>query len=732
MPIGNSVTVKDMAAPMKNLKAGRVATGISLGKLQYFMLVDSDATAPHFTPDQEPNADGRTYRSVDGHIFYRPQLRVAQRSGSVPGPEVRFLKDADGIVRLMFELEESRPAGAADTARPFNIKVDEAVLQWKDEAGKGRNIVFAQPMLTGANEAGASKSPCFSIQAGTQLGPDDVTSVYNAMNRPESQAVVRVTLSYGYWTDTMVPGGPVTRDKEPTIAGKTGGGPVVMRRNGLAFSDIKLASAAKLTHAAFLNKTAISTGGLKVEKLDLDAIRKIMDKAKGREKQTDFHTVRIERSVPFVFNKEMDANKPIYAAISGGKSLADEWMDNAYGFICVSPYPNTVYRLPDEFRLVYSTDLGTPYMIPNLYTAANDESRVRVTLGVVPWHDPEKVSMLADSLRVSSGGELACPNIIVGGYEKATMKFFSAFPEGLSMLSGQEGASINIKDGFQVTFDLSMGFYRFLAQLLTGPIGLSGEVEITLKTRPASDGGQPQEIVRRVPIKLNFRDLAGIPVDIQVPQDAVSPGKVSLINRALSDVKIGKCITRLLQVDDNSVLPLDVFEATSMSPAFPVSLQAGEMIEVGIKPENDGDNLFWNAVQVEPAGQELLMPPEKMLDRVYELAPDPAVTWTVNALCPVFERTPLPDTLKNLYGVRVKIMRPKYAPVVIFLTPSQKSKQQPLERTLSDILGDDAQNLTAFNYQVQNVYFDHEGKWGAEKTNEGSDLFVFPNPVDAD
>ncbi|MDM7916659.1 MAG: hypothetical protein QUU85_15555, partial [Candidatus Eisenbacteria bacterium] len=58
--------------------------------------------------------------------------------------------------------------------------------------------------------------------------------------------------------------------------------------------------------------------------------------------------------------------------------------------------------------------------------------------------------------------------------------------------------------------------------------------------------------------------------------------------------------------------------------------------------------------------------------------------------------------------------------------------KRQLQRSLQEILATDAARLATYRYQVQNVYFDHEGQWSAEKDGEGTSLFAFPNPPEGD
>ena len=53
-----------------------------------------------------------------------------------------------------------------------------------------------------------------------------------------------------------------------------------------------------------------------------------------------------------------------------------------------------------------------------------------------------------------------------------------------------------------------------------------------------------------------------------------------------------------------------------------------------------------------------------------------------------------------------------------------------MQRSLKEILGEEAAGLPTFSYRVQNIYTDREGAWSDAKLAEGNSLFVFPNRND--
>ncbi|MDM7915322.1 MAG: hypothetical protein QUU85_08670, partial [Candidatus Eisenbacteria bacterium] len=186
--------------------ATRLAVALPYARVRYLSAVAGDEKAPHFAPQEEPLQDGRAYMSKEGLPLYRPSLRVAQRAGDLPGPDVRLLKDAQGKVWLQLILEESPPAGLPANAEPFNVKLESVQLRWKDTQGQAQQRDFAQPTLVATDDPQDPTHPNFEVRVAAELQPQEVEAIHQALSIPTSGAALRAVLSYGYWTDDPDPG----------------------------------------------------------------------------------------------------------------------------------------------------------------------------------------------------------------------------------------------------------------------------------------------------------------------------------------------------------------------------------------------------------------------------------------------------------------------------------------------------------------------------------------------
>jgi len=736
----NSITISSLPARISSKKFN-VAAGMDMSRIQNLVQLHGDETAPHFVNGQEPIADGRTYKSTNEQSYYRPQLRVAKENDSVF--KVWFLKEngPEGMYRLEFWLEEDQTAYPSD-AKPFNINAEKITLRWKDENGQEHKRDFPQPLLEGTNNNIKGEKSSFSIRVESQLQADEVQPLFHALSRSNLNTELHVTLSYSYWLDKE--SSPITKPDSEIVfdsINKPGKKPYVVPNLGdkyiLKASGKQLVTPLNEKKQDAVLSTDLPKRSNSVLFPTLPSFRsfkdkpiEIVDKAEGRKKQTNYKTVSLNRVIPFVvFDGTLEFNKTIFSAIVG-TSLPTSFMRTDFGMICIAPFPNTVYRLPDEFRLSYNQDLKTPHMIPVLYPS-EDGDGVRVTFGITPWHDPKKLVELRDHLYQESHGELAFPDIVVGGYEKAEVKLTSAFPEFINTLS-QENMEIDL-DGFQIVLDLTIEFYKNLAELLTGPVGLTGEVTVTLmEYLPGYE--EPQLVTKHIPMRLNFNDLAGLRVEPKVPENSICPDQVQLINMMPMETSMTNCVPRLLQIDNNSAVPLKVFEAVTVSPSFPITLppQDKGLTDVKIEPVDKDSNIIWNAIAIELIGQELIQTPTEVLDRIHQVEDPCTVSWIITAECPSFLGDSVPSTYQTLYKLEVQILREGHAPQQLFLGRGNEAKVQiSMKRSLKELLND-VDSPRTFKYHVRNIYYDHQGGWGSEKISEVPILTIFPNPIEND
>lgn len=754
MPEKNTIDVRSLR--QVNLTAmPQIAVGLPMARMQYLMQVAGDEQAPHFVPAQEPVNDGVAAQAVGGQWLYRPQLRVAQRSVEPLGPEVRFLKDPAGKVRLQFELEEAPQTGLPTGAEPLAVKVESVTLSWTENS-QARSRALDNPTLLGTDDPNNPAQPNFRLRVGVELTPEEVDPLYRAMSQAGANASVIVNFSYGYWLDETVVVDP-TPDRPPivrdhrrftdgvrsvTLSPSLLGSAALLRPMRVMVAPVAPPAAppppepvAAPTVSPVLSATPMIMMAPRLQltdrmnlRLNPDLIQDLLRQRQHRETQSNFRQVTLTRTVPFFFDPALEHNRPVFSAVVGDSSLGTTWQNIGFGLVRAANFPNTVYRLPDEIRLAFNPDLAAPHVIPALYRDAEDEVRVRVLLRAAPWYDPASLVKLRDTLRKTSGGAISFANVVMGGYEKAVLKLGGAFPDQVKALGGAQDIEIGLEGSFEIVIDLSLEFYRLLAQLLVGPIGLTGQVDVTLDMAAPGDT-TPQPQVFHVPLRLNLSDVASLPITVTLPAETLSPGQVVISSGAGVETRVGGCAARLLQYDENSVTPLEVFEAQVDQPNFPLTLPPTGTVTLDVKPRADLQGELWNAIQVELTGHELTAPASQVLEHIHEVAPSGSVSWKLQVECPLLTRTPLPDAYQTLYRVEVQIQSAGFADQQVVLSPAAAQAQLSMNQTLRDIVGNAGGSVNHFKYRVRNIYLDHQGAWSELKDGEGSNLFVFPNPT---
>ncbi|MBZ9749906.1 hypothetical protein K7W42_03405 [Deinococcus sp. HMF7604] len=754
MPEKNTIDVRSLQ-PLSLSVRPQIALGLPMARMQYLMQVAGDEQAPHFVPAQAPVNDGVAAQAIGGQWLYRPELRVAQRTVEPLGPEVRFLKDPAGHVRLQFELEEAPLAGLPAGAEPLAVKVESVALTWQ-EGGQARTRPLDSPTLVGTDDPQNPATPNFRLRVGVELTPEEVDPMYRALSQLGAGAAVTVNFSYGYWLDETVvvddpprrP--PIIRDHRIVADGVGSLGvrgsllrsaalirPLQVRPEGPPTPPEPV----NLT-VPLINLTPVAPAPrLKLDRLiadvrfNPDLIKTVLNRQRQRQTQSNFRQVTLTRTVPFFFDPALEHNRPVFSAVVGDASLGAAWQNIGFGLVRAASFPNTVYRLPDEIRLAYNPDLAAPHVIPALYRDAEDEIRVRVLLRAAPWYDPASLVKLRDTLRKTSGGAISFATVVMGGYEKAVLRLGGAFPDQVRALGGAQDIEIGLEGSFEIVVDLSLEFYRLLAQLLVGPIGLTGQVDVTLNMAAPGDS-TPQPQVFHVPLRLNLADVASLPLTVTLPEgdtaDLLSPGQVVISSGAGVDTRVGGCAARLLQYDENSVTPLEVFAAQVDGVAFPLTLPATGGVTLNVKPTADLGSELWNAIQVELTGHELVTPAAQVLEHIHEVAPSGSISWRLQVECPLLTRTPLPDAYQTLYRVEVQIHSAGFADQQVILSPSAAQATVSMNQTLRDIVGSAGGDINRFGYRVRNIYFDHQGQWSEPKDGEGSNLFVFPNATTND
>jgi hypothetical protein len=435
--------------------------------------------------------------------------------------------------------------------------------------------------------------------------------------------------------------------------------------------------------------------------------------------------VPVRLSVPFVFNPNDDANRPVYRALHGVAALTDTWQKSSAGWLRSAPFPNTVYRLPDEVRLAFDPDLGTPHVVTTLHTDDQGRASVRVLLRVAPWQDRRRVI----ETRALTG--LAGARVIVGPVSGATLRLGGSFPDGIRMLGGGDGVAVPLAEGAELLMDLTLEYFQLLCSLIGGAVGLPGTVEVRL-----TDSGADTVVV---PLVLRMDRVDELPVSVEPAPvgPAGSPRSVVVRNLTGTAIRAGGCHAVFLRTEGRTggavggavgVVPVASYPARCTS-AFPLELPAGGTAELTVEPVEPvepGEGDSWNAVLVELLDRTMVQDARTALTRAQRLAGSGELTWDLTVSTPVFSATELPARWATLASIEVEVSAPGFETTTVVLRRDTPVRTLLMRAPLAALVAGDASGIRTATYRVRNNHLDGQGPWSAPQQQSGEELVVFP------
>ena len=240
-------------------------------------------------------------------------------------------------------------------------------------------------------------------------------------------------------------------------------------------------------------------------------------------------------------------------------------------------------------------------MVPTLYRNAAGDPRVRLLLALAPYQDPAKLVL------ARTGGNLPAARIVAGGTDEGSLKLGSAFPEQLTVIGGAgdaAGLPMSVSTGAELVLDVSLEFYQFFCTMVSRPEGVNGQVQVPIGTAPAVGDQPAQPRVVPIPVALRLDRVNDLPCVVSVPQDIAAPQRVTVTNTSGAEISLGGCAATFLQVDADSVVPIDTYPARCSS-TFPVVIPAGGSVDLELEPQTPSADLIWETgFPGRAAGQE--------------------------------------------------------------------------------------------------------------------------------
>jgi hypothetical protein len=336
---------------------------------------------------------------------------------------------------------------------------------------------------------------------------------------------------------------------------------------------------------------------------------------------------------------------------------------------------------------------------------------------LAPWQDPRHVVLARRTVDLPAGR-------VVTGRLDGVLMMGGSFPEQLTVVG--QGTRLPLT-GADLTFDVSLSFYKFVCELVGGHEGLPGRLDVEIGTTTGDDGrpATPRTVPVDVTVRLDKVD--DLPCTFSVPDGIASPTTVTVTNASGADLTLGGCEATFLQVDPESVVPVDTYPARCTS-AFPVTVPAGGHVDLAFALADAADNVVWNGVLVELLDKRLVATPAAILHTVHELAADGNLSRDLVVSTPVFATGAPPAKWADLVSVEVSITAGSGRPVSTVLSAAKPSRTLEVPTTLDDLVAGTPGGITTVSYQVRNNYTDRQGAWSAPQERSGEEIPVYPNP----
>ncbi|HEY2292734.1 MAG TPA: hypothetical protein VGM86_18690 [Thermoanaerobaculia bacterium] len=683
---------------------------------------------------EEPLADDRAYTAQGtGQRLCRPFLKVARRSGLVPGPALGFEQRDDGLhLVATFEEDSAKRLALGADVLPFDIRVTAVALRF---GGQPEDVLaFGDPLqIPGAAPAAGA---AFRIEADALVPEDDRRARLISSLKTRDGASWQVKMEF-HWVKVVpaagggsTPPGKVKIFKPPHLEPLQAAAPL---------TKINLADAAAVSHQPAVAAQPLKVGAVREPtfvSVRPDVLREIVGRRRRVFPQptTQVETLSLERDWPAWYPTETEENRAIFAAVDNDYAVA-AWQSSAHGWYQPTPIQDTVYCLPDAYGLALDPVTGLPsiqavLLRKNAGAAPADDLDpaayiTRLTLRAVPQFSPERLSSLRTLLRGESDHQLVYCDLVLGGYSAARFvadESLAGIGQLFAGASAGDQPTINPGEGFTLTYEGNTEFADLIFQRLKGE-GIGGSVELDLR--------QPGNTVlkQRVPVRLTVRELTPLKLPLSLTAPA-APSDFELANPAARPVQVRGIEAYALRVSPVTGRVYEFFPAAAPEIAWPLHLGPGESrpLRLAVQP---GDAVYnrWDVELLDALPEDT---GALLLDQVFDAATGGVRGWKIEVSSPPLEffdqlKPEEQAALAGVMALEVQIRRAGSASSEkVKLSRAQPRGQVLLSRTVADFLSDRATGRSAFEYRRRLLRLTSADPWGDTWQSEsGSILTVY-------
>ncbi|HWT25188.1 MAG TPA: hypothetical protein VN213_16920 [Solirubrobacteraceae bacterium] len=677
-------------------------------------------TTTTVAPDP-PVADGRSY-PVQGvaEPRCRPYLRVVEEQGPyLAGPKLRFERRDTGVF-LTVGLEEDRSQRVAG-AVPFDVRMTSLALAYGE--GRAQRLEFATLLVTPSSDPAG---PAFRVEAEAKVPVDRQEQIVRDLQGPaRAEFVATMELDWVPPAPAPMPEPQVLEVFEPQFE--------VFEASPLAERKRILLERRQALQAERLRRIRIARAA----------------RAASRPR-----TIGIERRWIADY-PDSGRNAPVYAGVNGSFA-GTRWLTSQHGWFQPTPLRDTVYCLPDAYRLHVDEDRGLPSIQAVLLRTDSGPLEddldaasytTRLTLKARPYFAPGRLAKLREFIRRQSTDTIKYADLAIGGYRSARFvadDTLAGLGELFAGTTAGDRETIDPAGGFSVTYEGNAEFIDLIHTRLKNE-GIGGEVEFVLD-EPEAD---PRRV--RVPVLLSLRKLASLVLPVELvssppapaPAEASAngdgPGAMPAVEPALTGFSVRNPTPRPVTIGGVQATALQRSPVTgSVYQAFPakaepalaqLTLEPGA--ETTIALGTDPVEAAWNAWDLELTDARPVLSEQLVLSELFDAATSGVRGWKVAVDCPplqFFDRLKPEEqaALADVVRIEVEIRRPGSGEVEeARLTRDRPESHVLLSRTVADFLADRATGRSKFEWRRRLLRAASSDPWSEWHEETGNGLSVY-------
>ncbi len=703
---------------------------------------------------------------VDGKKYGQPKFRIKRRPGLDGESDAFWFTKEEKTEKITLHCIIEVLREEADVY-PLSIKNSQILLEY-EAAGKKiqKSLAITQsPMMKEINILQ-------DLHAETEIGWDEIKDLLVELKDPNKAATFQLVVTSELWWQK------IPADTPPTPPTEVFSPPIIIRPDIL--QAVVASRVAK--QAEEQPKAKVAASPFKIQMTDMvrvidhrvaDQVNKVVvrdhrDKVVVRDHRDRVHEEPKPVTTPpppeppqkidlrhVLIRQYTKEDHAVFGPLSAQfENPALKWnvenlvKENVPYTIYYRPttQPDEFFFLPQAFRIKAKEHNGEPKISISMLAGedANKPETYRINIGItlIPYYNPKAKKDLYQTLNKISKGTIKFCNLRLGGYKSAQFKLREAFAGDNAVFIGKIQETINSIDpvnGFTLTVDCSLESFDFFKREITDGQWIIGDIVFELIS---DNGGQEQVSLASIPVELDIRKLAGIPVAI----DSVIE-KNEEDEPQIKGFKINNTNTYPITVNGAELILLSKIESTvydadyeiGVNRSWPIAVDRQTTEEVLLREEDIAaiTDRFWTRLECEPHGISINSSPDEVLAKVIDYATGDPQIWKLEVSCPLFERWSTLDEntkapFQQVHLVTVEIKNEEGSIFSVQLDINKPVATIEMARSINQILKSQQLSSRKYQYRVGTVYVvnpTHWTEWLNPESTAANYLNVIPQKL---